>query len=148
MTWGLGVIVLAYSPWVPLSFVTLLIVGTAFATTFVLATGIVLRVVEPAYHGRVMGTMTLNWGANVIGTLAAGSIAEALGVSIAVGLSGVFIVAATIGIVLTHPRILKLEVWHSARASSLPGPPRPAGAAPPALPPAPAPPRTRCRGRS
>ncbi len=86
----------------------LLIVGTAFAATFVLATGIVLRVVEPAYHGRVMGTTNLNRGANIIGTLAAGSIAEALGVSIAVGLSGVFIVAATIGIVLTHPRIFKL----------------------------------------
>ena len=108
VTWGIGVMVYAYSPWLPLSFVTLMVVGMAFAATFVLATGIVLRVVEPAYHGRVMGTMNLNWGANIIGTLTAGSIAEALGVSAAVGLSGAFIVAATIGIVLTHPRILKL----------------------------------------
>lgn len=106
--WAIGIMLFAYSPWVPVSFAILAIVGMANTAQFVLAMGIVLRVVEPAYHGRVMGTMNLTWGANIIGTLTAGMIAETLGVSIAVAASGAFILLSMVAIVATHPRIVRL----------------------------------------
>ena len=52
-----------------------------------------LRLVEPAFHGRVMGTLMLTWGANIVGTLAGGGLAEALGVGPVIVGSGVLILA-------------------------------------------------------
>ena len=56
---------------------------------------LVLRLVEPAFHGRVMGTLMLTWGANIVGTLAGGGLAEGFGVGPVIVGSGVLIIART-----------------------------------------------------
>ena len=108
VAWGAGVMLFAYSPWVPTSMLALGVAGLGFTMQIVLVRGMLLRIVAEEFHGRVMGAMNLTWGANIVGTLAAGSLAEVLGVSIAVALSGVLIVVATLGVVAWHPKVLRL----------------------------------------
>ena len=108
LLWGVAVMLFAYSPWVATSLLALGVAGLGFTMQIVLVRGMLLRVVDREFHGRVMGAMNLTWGANIVGTLAAGWLAEVLGVSIAVALSGALIVVAALGIVAWHPRLLRL----------------------------------------
>ena len=106
--WGLAQIAFAYSRSFPLSLLILGTAGMGYMFHNVLHRAIILRVVEPAYHGRVMGVLSLTWGANIFGTLAAGTVAEKLGVSTAIAGSGVLILIATAGVLVYNPRLLKL----------------------------------------
>jgi MFS family permease len=64
---------------------------------------LLLRITEPAYHGRVMGTLMLTWGANVLGTLAGGGLAESLGVPTVIAGSGVLIIVVALAVVAWRP---------------------------------------------
>lgn len=108
VVWGGGVMAFAASPWVPLSIAALALSGLGFGVQVVLTRTILLRIVEESYHGRVMGSLMLTWGANVIGTLTAGAMAEALGAPIVVGLSGVLIVAVPLVAVALNRSVLRL----------------------------------------
>lgn len=108
LLFGVCVTLFAYSQWFWVSMALLTLAGAGFGAQSILLTSTLLRVVETAYQGRVLGAMNLTWGANIIGTLAAGSVAETLGVSLAVGLSGVLIVVFTIVVVAFNPRLLRL----------------------------------------
>jgi MFS family permease len=105
---GVSIIGFAISTSVLLSSVFLALTGFAFAAQFILLSGMLLRLVVPEYHGRVMGALNITWGVNVIGMLAAGAVVEALGVSMVTGLSGCAVVVSAILVVAIRPQLLKL----------------------------------------
>lgn len=108
LVWGLGVVGFGLSRSVPLSIVLLVVAGLGFGLQVVLVRTILLRIVEPAFHGRVLGTLMLTYGANVVGTLAGGSLADLLGVATVVTVSGVLIIAATLAVTTWNRALLRL----------------------------------------
>lgn len=108
LLWGTAIVGFGYSRWLGVSVVALGLAGVGFGTQVILVRTILLRIVERNYHGRVLGTLMLTWGANVIGTLTGGSLADIVGVSHVVGFSGATIIAVTLGIVAWNPRLLRL----------------------------------------
>ena len=96
------------SRWVPLSFVALAFAGLGFGGQIILVRSLLLRIVEPTFHGRVFGTMMLTWGANIIGTLGGGALAESLGVAPVIGVSGLAIVTVVGSVVAWNPRLLRI----------------------------------------
>lgn len=108
LAWGLGIIGFALSTVAAVSVALLVLAGLGFGLQVVLVRTILLRIVEPAYHGRVLGTLMLTYGVNVVGTLAGGSLADLLGVSTVVALSGAMIIASTVAITLWNRNLLRL----------------------------------------
>ncbi len=106
--WGLAVISFAFSTVFALSVAMLGIAGLGFTAQNILNRSLILRVVERAYHGRVFGVLSLTWGANIFGTLAAGGVADALGVATAIAGSGALILIATASVLIYNPRVLRL----------------------------------------
>lgn len=106
--WGIGIIGFAFSGVLWMSLATLFLAGLGYGLVIVLVRTILLRIVEPAFHGRVLGTLMLTWGANIVGTLAGGSLADLLGVSTVIAASGVLILATTAGMVLWNRDVLDL----------------------------------------
>ncbi|MBK5223618.1 MAG: MFS transporter [Acidimicrobiia bacterium] len=106
ITWALGIIVFGVTASVPLAVVALFASGLGFGVQSVLAQTLLLRLVEPEFHGRVLGLLALTWGANIVGTLTAGSLADMLGVGVVVAASGVIIIAVTVTTVARNPRLL------------------------------------------
>lgn len=108
VTWGIGIIGFALSTVPALSVVLLVLAGLGFGLQVVLVRTILLRIVAPAYHGRVLGTLMLTYGVNVLGTLAGGSLADLLGVSTVVALSGALIIVSTAAVTLWNRDILRI----------------------------------------
>lgn len=108
VAWGIGVLGFGHAGVLPLSVAFLGLAGLGFGLQVVLVRTILLRIVEPAFQGRVLGTLMLTWGANVVGTLVGGSLADLLGVSTVVGLSGVLIIVATLGVVAWNRDVWRL----------------------------------------
>lgn len=107
---ALGAAIAAYaaSESVPLTLALLALTGFAFSAQQILLNAMLLRIVEPRFHGRVIGAMNLTWGVNVAGLAAAGALAGALGVQLAVGLSGAALMACAAGGALLRPQLLRL----------------------------------------
>jgi predicted MFS family arabinose efflux permease len=55
-----------------------------------------------------MGTLMLTWGANVLGTLVGGSLADRYGVPAVIAASGGLIVAVALGAYARRPSTLRL----------------------------------------
>jgi hypothetical protein len=108
VTWGLAVVVFALTSNVLVAFVALVLSGAGNGLQQVLQRTLLLRICEPAYHGRVMGTLMLTWGANVVGTLIGGGIAERFGVGTAVAGSGLLIVAVPLLVTAWRPSVRRL----------------------------------------
>ncbi|MYB42093.1 MAG: MFS transporter [Chloroflexi bacterium] len=108
LTLGLAIVGYAVSTSVPLTLGLLALTGLTFSSQHIMLNAILLRIVEPRFHGRVLGAMFLPWGFNVLGLLSAGAIAEALGVQLAVGLSGALLVIFASGAVLLRPQLLRI----------------------------------------
>ncbi len=106
--WGVGIIGFGFSTSFRVSVALLLVAGLGNGLQVVLIRTLLLRIVEPEFHGRVMGTLMLTWGANIVGTLIGGSLSDWLGVGWVVSASGVLILVVTIGMVRWNPRLLKL----------------------------------------
>ena len=106
--WGACVILFAFSSMLALSIALLCILGLGFTTQNIFQRSLTLEVVDREFHGRVFGVLSLTWGANIFGTLAAGTVAETLGVTAAVAGSGALILIATAGVLIYNPRLLKL----------------------------------------
>ena len=107
---ALGAAIAAYaaSESVPLTLALLALTGFAFSAQQILLNAMLLRIVEPRFHGRAIGAMNLTWGVNVAGLAAAGALAGALGVQLAVGLSGAALMACAAGGALLRPQLLRL----------------------------------------
>lgn len=108
VTWGCGVLLFSLSTIFPLSVAALTLAGLGFGLQTVLTRSLLLRIVDPAYHGRVLGTLMLTYGANIMGTLGGGSLAEIIGVPQTVGLSGALILSAAVGVTLWHRPLVRL----------------------------------------
>jgi MFS family permease len=107
VAWGLGVVVYGASTNRAIVVVALVVAGAGSGLQQVVVRTLVLRLVEPAFHGRVMGTLMLTWGANIVGTLAGGGLAESLGVGPVIVGSGVVILAVPLGALLLRPGVVR-----------------------------------------
>lgn len=105
--WGLGVIGYGASTNRGVVIVALVVAGAGSGLQQVVVRTLVLRLVEPAFHGRVMGTLMLTWGANIVGTLAGGGLAETLGVGPVIIGSGAVILAVPLGALLLRPAVIR-----------------------------------------
>ncbi|HUR51685.1 MAG TPA: MFS transporter [Mycobacteriales bacterium] len=108
VVWGLSVVVYGTTSSTTVAFVALVASGAGNGLQQVLLRTLLLRLTEPAFHGRVMGTLMLTWGANVLGTLAGGGLAERYGVATVIAASGGLIVAVAAGALLRRPSTLRL----------------------------------------
>ena len=108
MLWGLAVVVYGVTSSVTVAFVALVLTGVGNGLQQVLLRTLLLRLTEPAYHGRVMGTLMLTWGANVLGTLLGGGLANRYGVPAVIAASGLLIVAVAGGALLRRPSTWRL----------------------------------------
>lgn len=106
--WAVGIILFAVSRSVPFAVAALLLAGLGFGGQVILVRSLLLRIVDPLYHGRVFGTMMLTYGANIIGTFGAGALARSLGVTMVVGLSGAAILLVIGSVVAWNPKLLRL----------------------------------------
>jgi MFS family permease len=106
--WGGGVIAFGLASSTAVAVVALLLTGVGNGLQQVLQRTLLLRICEPAYHGRVMGTLMLTWGANVVGTLVGGGLAERFGVGAVVAASGALIVAVPVLVGARRPGLLRL----------------------------------------
>jgi predicted MFS family arabinose efflux permease len=93
------VLLFSFSAWYPLSFLCLLIVGTASACFSTLQSGLILLGASEAMRGRAMGTLILAIGFGPLGALNIGVLASALGAPLAIsvtagcGLLGIGLIA-------------------------------------------------------
>ncbi len=108
VVWGLSVIVYGETSSVIVAAAALTVSGAGMGLQQVLMRTLLLRITDPAYHGRVMGTLMLTWGANVIGTLLGGGLAERFGVPTVIAASGVLIVLVPVLAVARRPAVWRL----------------------------------------
>jgi MFS family permease len=106
--WGLSVIAYGLTSSTVVACLALAVSGAGNGLQQVLMRTLILRITEPAYHGRVMGTLMLTWGANVLGTLAGGGLANRYGVATVIAASGGLIVAVGAGALLRRPSAFRL----------------------------------------
>ena len=108
LAWGVAVVVWGLTDSPVVAAVALAVCGAGNGLQQVLLRTLLLRLCDPAFHGRVMGTLMLTWGGSVVGTLAGGAIAEALGAGPVVALSGAAILAITLAVLAVRPRTWSL----------------------------------------
>jgi MFS family permease len=108
LTWGSGVLLFGLAPSFWPALAALALSGIGFGLQVILTQSLLLRIVEPAYHGRVMGTLMLTWGANIVGTLAGGSLAELLGTRTVIAGSGGAIILSTLAVLAWNRRLLSV----------------------------------------
>src|SRR4051812_20174978 len=102
--WAAGVIVYGLTSSTVVAFVALTVAGAGSGLQQVLMRTLLIRLTDPAFHGRVLGTLMLTWGANVIGTLGGGMLAESLGVGPVIVLSGALIVVVAVAVLVRRPQ--------------------------------------------
>ena len=98
--WAAGVVVFGLSSSLALSLVALTVAGAGNGLQQVLMRTLLMRLTDPAFHGRVLGTLMLTWGANVLGTLGGGALAEAVGVGPVIVLSGGLIAGVALAVLV------------------------------------------------
>lgn len=108
VAWGLGVIIYGLTSSTAVALVALTLAGAGSGLQQVLMRTLLLRLTDPAFHGRVMGTLMLTWGANVLGTLVGGGLAESWGVAAVIAGSGVLIVAVPLVFLARRPSTWRL----------------------------------------
>ena len=96
VVFGLALVLLAQSKWIPLSAIALIVAGGMTTTYNALNTSLLLEQSPPEFHGRVMSLMSLDRGLVSVGAIISGFLAEALGPQM--GLT--IIAAACIGFTL------------------------------------------------
>jgi MFS family permease len=106
--WAAGVVVYGLTSSTAVALAALAVAGAGSGLQQVLMRTLLIRLTDPAFHGRVLGTLMLTWGANVVGTLGGGLLAESLGVGPVIVLSGVLIAAVPVGVLLVRPGTWRL----------------------------------------
>ena len=106
--WGAGVVVYGLTSSTVVAGLALTVAGAGNGLQQVLMRTLLLRITDPAYHGRVMGTLMLTWGANIVGTLAGGALAESLGVPTVIAGSGVLIALIALAFLAWRPSTWRL----------------------------------------
>lgn len=106
--WAAGIVVYGLTSSTTVAFAALFVAGAGNGLQQVLMRTLLIRITEPAFHGRVLGTLMLTWGANVVGTLAGGLLAESVGVGPVIVLSGGLVAAVTVGVLAVRPSTWRL----------------------------------------
>lgn len=106
--WAAGIVVYGLTSSTTVAFVALFLAGAGNGLQQVLMRTLLIRLTEPAFHGRVLGTLMLTWGANVVGTLGGGLLAESIGVAPVIVLSGGLIVVVTLAVLARRPQTWRL----------------------------------------
>jgi MFS family permease len=106
--WAAGVVGYGLTSSTAVAVVALTVAGAGSGLQQVLMRTLLIRLTEPAFHGRVLGTLMLTWGANVVGTLGGGLLAEVLGVGPVIVLSGLLIALVATGVLVARPQTWRL----------------------------------------
>ena len=93
VVFGLSLVLLSQSTWLPLSGVALILAGAMTTTYNALNTSLLLEQSPQALHGRVMSLMSLDRGLVSVGAILSGGLAQALGAQ-----SGLAVVAGACAI--------------------------------------------------
>jgi MFS family permease len=118
---GLGLIVLAWSTWFPLSLAAMAIAGAGAISMAVTANTTIQSVVPDQLRGRVMSVYTTVFAGSVpVGGLVMGAIASAWGAPVALGLGGVLTAGVGIGAWVWVRRIRAVERTARGRAGAVP----------------------------
>ena len=109
----LGLILFALSPWFPLSFLMLLVVGVGMAGFGTMQSTIVLMSSAPERRGLALGIVNLCIGVGPLGMLQMGAVATLLTTQLAIGIS------AAVGLVLMIPVIILTPlVWRPVASTT------------------------------
>jgi MFS family permease len=108
VVFGLALVLLAQSRWLPLSAVALVVAGAMMTTYNALNTSLLLEQSPPEFHGRVMSLMSLDRGLVSVGAVLAGFLAEGLGPQTGLTVVAVALVAMTLLLFATVPVLRKI----------------------------------------
>jgi predicted MFS family arabinose efflux permease len=105
---GLALVLLAQSRWIPLSVLALLAAGGMMTTYNALNTSLLLENSPPEFHGRVMSLMSLDRGLVSVGAIIAGALAEGLGPQMGLTVVALALVGATVVLFLSVPALRRI----------------------------------------
>ena len=108
VAWGTAVVVYGLTSSTVVACLALVVTGAGNGLQQVLLRTLLLRLTDPAYHGRVMGTLMLTWGANVLGTLVGGGLADRYGVPAVIAASGCLIASVPLVYMAFRPSLWRL----------------------------------------
>jgi len=108
VVFGLSLVLLAQSKWIPLSGVALIVAGAMTTTYNALNTSLLLEQSPPEFHGRVMSLMSLDRGLVSVGAVISGFLAEGLGPQTGLTVIAVACIGFTILLFLTVPVLRKI----------------------------------------
>jgi predicted MFS family arabinose efflux permease len=105
---GLALVLLAQSRWIPLSVIALIAAGGMVTTYNALNTSLLLENSPAEFHGRVMSLMSLDRGLVSVGAILSGVLAETLGPQTGLTVVGLALVGATVLLFLSVPALRKI----------------------------------------
>ncbi len=105
---GLALVLLAQSRWIPLTALALIAAGGMMTTYNALNTSLLLENSPPEFHGRVMSLMSLDRGLVSVGAIIAGALAEALGPQTGLTVVALALVGATVLLFLSVPALRRI----------------------------------------
>ena len=106
---GLLLIAFALSPWIPLSYVLLVLLSGASMAYISLTNTMINLIVPNEFRGRVMAVFMLDRGMMPVGSMIAGGIAALAGAPIALAVMGAASLAFTAAAYVVFPSVKKLD---------------------------------------
>lgn len=104
-----ALIVTSQSTWIPLTLLTLLVVGAAGVSYMALTTTILLENSPPEIQGRVMSVVSLDRGLVPLGAIIAGTLASVLGPQTGLFIMGSVCLVLTLVAAVVSPRLRHLD---------------------------------------
>ena len=98
-------ILFSQSPTFSLAYLALGAIGFFWGVIETLTIVLLLALISPDYHGRLMSMLIGTWGMGFVGSTVAGGLAQAICAPMAITMVGVYIVVATIGVFVIRPSL-------------------------------------------
>jgi MFS family permease len=105
---GLALVLLAQSKWIPVSGLALIVAGGMVTSYNALNTSLLLEKSPPEFHGRVMSLMSLDRGLVSVGGILAGVLAEMLGPQSGLTVMAGMCIAITVLVFILVPTLRKI----------------------------------------
>lgn len=105
--WGVATIFFSWSQSFFLSAVFLAMIGFFWGAVETLSTVMLLTLLPPSHHGRVMSILIWTWGFGFIGSFVAGAMAQSVGAPWALSVVGIYITAVTFVVFIFRPSLRK-----------------------------------------
>jgi len=106
---GVTLIGFSFTEWLPLSFFFIIFIGMGSTVQMALGNSLIQYYTDASYRGRVMSFFMLGFGLSSLGSFFAGIMAEGIGVQWAVGGLAIALVAVTLAVMSTMPRLRRLD---------------------------------------